>query len=57
MKNGLQVAYTALFVDRDCYKFAHFVNETLGVVYRIVGLEAVAAFFTLEAGEMFSEKR
>lgn len=25
-------------------------------MYRIVGLEAVAAFFTLEAGEMFSEK-
>lgn len=29
MKNGLKVAYTALFVDRDCCKFAHFVNETL----------------------------
>uniref|UniRef100_A0A1J3CY97 Histidine--tRNA ligase, cytoplasmic n=1 Tax=Noccaea caerulescens TaxID=107243 RepID=A0A1J3CY97_NOCCA len=55
LKNAHKVAYNALF-DEDYCKFAHLVNESLGIVYRIVGWEAVAAFFALQGGELFSEK-
>ncbi|CAH2072609.1 unnamed protein product, partial [Thlaspi arvense] len=55
LKNAHKVAYDALF-DEDYCKFAHFVNESLGAVYRIVGWEAVAAFFALKGGELFTEK-
>ncbi|ESQ49838.1 hypothetical protein EUTSA_v10020033mg [Eutrema salsugineum] len=48
LKNG--------FSEEDDCRFAHKLNETLGIVWRIVGFEAVAAFFALAGGELFGEK-
>ncbi|CAA7038541.1 unnamed protein product [Microthlaspi erraticum] len=46
LKNGLKLAYDALFEEDYC-GFAHKLNECVGIVWRIVGLEAVAAFSAL----------
>lgn len=55
LKKSYKLAYNALFEEDFC-RFAHELNESLGVVWRIVGLEAVAAFFALAGGELFVEK-
>ncbi|XP_010501216.1 PREDICTED: histidine--tRNA ligase, cytoplasmic [Camelina sativa] len=56
LKNSYKLAYTA-HLGEDYIRFAHELNESLGVVWRIVGLEAVAAFFALAGGELFVQKK
>ncbi|XP_010485605.1 PREDICTED: histidine--tRNA ligase, cytoplasmic [Camelina sativa] len=56
LKNSYKLAYTA-HLEEDYIRFAHELNESLGIVWRIVGLEAVAAFFALAGGELFVQKR
>lgn len=46
LKNALKLGYNALFEEDYC-GFAHKLNESIGIVWRIVGLEAVAAFSAL----------
>ncbi|KAL9290094.1 Histidine--tRNA ligase, cytoplasmic [Arabidopsis thaliana] len=55
LKNSYKLAYTA-HLEEDYCRFAHKLNECLGIVWRIVGLEAVAAFFALAGGELFVQK-
>ncbi|KAG7580420.1 Anticodon-binding [Arabidopsis suecica] len=55
LKNSYKLAYTA-HLEEDYCKFAHELNESLGIVWRIVGLEAVTAFFALAGGELFVQK-
>ncbi|EOA29853.1 hypothetical protein CARUB_v10012946mg [Capsella rubella] len=56
LKSSYKLAYTA-HVEEDYSRFAHELNASLGIVWRIVGLEAVAAFFALAGGELFVQKR
>ncbi|ESQ50123.1 hypothetical protein EUTSA_v10001912mg [Eutrema salsugineum] len=52
LSNGL----LSLFEER-CLDYESLKNAlSLGIVYRILGWEAVAAFFALQGGELFSEK-
>ncbi|XP_010549872.1 PREDICTED: histidine--tRNA ligase, cytoplasmic [Tarenaya hassleriana] len=55
LKDAHKLAYSALFEEDYC-KFAHQVNELLGIVWKLVSWEAVAAFFALEGGELVSQK-
>ncbi|CAN8258283.1 unnamed protein product [Cochlearia groenlandica] len=43
-------------IEKDYCKFAHELNESLGIVWSIVGFEAAAAFFALAGGELFVKK-
>ncbi|KAJ0244595.1 Histidine--tRNA ligase [Hirschfeldia incana] len=47
LKSGLKLA----LVEEDPCRLAHKLNESLGVVWRIVGLEAAAAYFALSCGD------
>ncbi|KAJ4886296.1 Class II aaRS and biotin synthetases superfamily protein [Raphanus sativus] len=47
LKSGVKLA----FVEEDPCRLAHKLNESLGVVWRIVGLEAAAAYFALSGGD------
>ncbi|RID71041.1 hypothetical protein BRARA_C03005 [Brassica rapa] len=47
----LKSGYKSALVEEDQCRFAHKLNECLGIVWRIVGLEAAAAFFVLGGGD------
>ncbi|KAG2318275.1 hypothetical protein Bca52824_021397 [Brassica carinata] len=47
LKSGLKLA----LVEEDPCRLAHKLNESLGIVWRIVGLEAAAAYFALSGGD------
>ncbi|WZZ41812.1 hypothetical protein YC2023_038071 [Brassica napus] len=52
----LKSGYKSALVEEDQCRFAHKLNECLGIVWRIVGLEAAAAFFVLSGGDKEESK-
>ncbi|CAF1703205.1 unnamed protein product [Brassica napus] len=52
----LKSCYKSALVEEDQCRFAHKLNECLGIVWRIVGLEAAAAFFVLSGGDKEESK-
>ncbi|CAH8315142.1 unnamed protein product [Eruca vesicaria subsp. sativa] len=52
LKSGLKLA----LVEEDPCRLAHRLNESLSVVWRIVGIEAAAAYFALAGGDLFANK-
>ncbi|CAN6804102.1 unnamed protein product [Brassica oleracea] len=52
LKSGVKLA----LVEEDPCRLAHKLNECLGIVWRIIGLEAAAAYFALAGGDLFATK-
>ncbi|KAJ4898581.1 Class II aaRS and biotin synthetases superfamily protein [Raphanus sativus] len=48
---NLKSCYKSCLVEEDQCRFAHKLNECLGIVWRIFGLEAAGAFFVLSGGD------
>ncbi|KAL1211423.1 Histidine--tRNA ligase, cytoplasmic [Cardamine amara subsp. amara] len=53
---NLKDSYNNAHFEEDYCIFAHKLNKSLEIVWRIVGLEAVVAFFSLAGGELIVEK-
>ncbi|KAG5416625.1 hypothetical protein IGI04_004192 [Brassica rapa subsp. trilocularis] len=52
LKSGVKLA----LVEEDPCRLAHKLNECLGIVWRIIGLEAATAYFALAGGDLFATK-
>ncbi|WZY74462.1 hypothetical protein YC2023_006702 [Brassica napus] len=52
LKSGVKLA----LVEEDPCRLAHKLNECLGIVWRIIGLEAATAYFALAGGHLFATK-
>ncbi|KAG2316267.1 hypothetical protein Bca52824_019389 [Brassica carinata] len=48
---NLKSGYKLALAEEDQCRLAHKLNESLGIVWRIVGLEAAAAYFVLAGGD------
>ena len=52
LKSGLKLA----LAEEDPCRLAHKLNECLGIVWRIIGLEAATAYIALAGGDLFATK-